>query len=208
VNAAARFISIIFHPLLLATYLFALFYFVLPSAWAPIPLANASTLLVMLLLITFVLPAINLYLFKALGIISSLELGKRKERRLPFIFIALIYCAVTYMITRFTPIYWDDNFLRFFLIIDALVIVSVLITFFYRASIHALALSGLVGIFLPLNKMTEDINVFYTTLGLIVLTGIVMSARLQLNAHSPREMLVGSLLGLATGFAGMVILFS
>jgi hypothetical protein len=208
VNAAARFISIIFHPLLLATYLFTLFYFVLPSAWAPIPLGNASTLLVMLLLITFVLPAINLYLFKALGIISSLELGKRKERRLPFIFIALIYCAVTYMITRFTPIYWDDNFMRFFLIIDALVIVSVLITFFYRASIHALALSGLVGIFLPLNKMTEDINVFYATLGLIVLTGVVMSARLQLNAHSPREMLVGSLLGLATGFAGMVILFS
>jgi hypothetical protein len=109
---------------------------------------------------------------------------------------------------RYTGIYWDDTFMRFFLIIDALVIVSALITLFYRASIHALALSGIVGIFLPLNKMAEDINVFYATLGLIVLTGIVMSARLQLNAHSPREILVGSLLGLATGFAGMVILFS
>jgi hypothetical protein len=208
VNAAARFISIVFHPLLLATYLFSLFYFILPSAWAPVPLSKASTLLVMLLLVTFVLPAINLYFFKAMGIVSSLELAKRKERRLPFVFIALIYCAVTYLMNRYTGIYWDDTFMRFFLIIDALVIVSALITLFYRASIHALALSGIVGIFLPLNKMAEDINVFYATLGLIVLTGIVMSARLQLNAHSPREILVGSLLGLATGFAGMVILFS
>lgn len=132
----------------------------------------------------------------------------RKERVLPFIFITLIYCTVTYLMVSQTGIYWKDNFMRFFLIIDGLVMVSLLITFFYRASVHAIALGGIVGIFLPLNKMTEGITIFYVTIGLIVIAGAVMSARLQLNAHTPREILVGSLLGLATGFAGMVFLFS
>jgi hypothetical protein len=208
VNAAARFVSVLFHPLFLATYLFGLFYFVLPSAWAPVPLSKSSTLLLMIFLVTFVLPVINIYFFKLLGTISSFQMQSRRERILPFIFIAAVYCAVTYMINRTTGIYWTDNFMRFFIIIDALVIVAALITFFYRASIHSLAMSGLVGIFLPLNKMSENIYVFYATLGLIVLAGITMSARLHLNAHSPREILVGSLLGVATGFGGMVILFS
>lgn len=162
----------------------------------------------MIFLVTFVLPAVNLYFFKILGTITSFHMESRRERILPFIFIAAVYCAVTYMINRTSGIYWTDNFMRFFLIVDALVIVSALITFVYRASIHALAISGIVGIFLPLNKMSENIEIFYVTLGLIIMAGIIMSARLQLNAHSPREILVGSLIGLATGFIGMVLLFS
>lgn len=164
-------------------------------------------MLLMLFLMTFVFPAINIYFFKTLGFIRSFQMETRRERVLPFVFITLIYCAVTYMISRM-GVYRTDNFLQFFFIIDALVIVSTLITCFYRASIHALAWSGIVGIFLPLNKMAETDGVFYATLALIVLAGLTMSARLKLDAHDPREILVGSLLGLATGFAGMVILFS
>lgn len=162
----------------------------------------------MLFLVTFLLPAINIYFFKVLGIISSFHMESRRERVMPFIFIAMIYGAVTYMMISRVGIYWTDYFMRFFFIIDALVLVSMLITFFYKASIHALALGGIVGIFLPLNKISQDANMLYVTLGLIVVTGVTMSARLQLNAHTPREVLVGGLLGLATGFAGMVILFS
>lgn len=207
-NAAARIVSYLFHPLCFATYLFGLFYFVLPSAWSPVPLSKATTMLSMLFLVTFLLPAINIYFFKVLGIISSFHMESRRERVMPFIFIAMIYGAVTYMMISRVGIYWTDYFMRFFFIIDALVLVSMLITFFYKASIHALALGGIVGIFLPLNKISQDANMLYVTLGLIVVTGVTMSARLQLNAHTPREVLVGGLLGLATGFAGMVILFS
>jgi hypothetical protein len=208
VKAAARVISFLFHPLFLTTYLYGAFYFVLPSAWSPVPLDKSMNMLLLIFLVTFVLPAINIYLFKMLGTISSLKMETRRERVMPFIFIAGVYCAVTYMIIRTTGIYWTDTFIRFLLIVDGLVIASMLITFFYKASIHSLAISGLVGIFLPLNKMSEQVYVFYATLGLIVVAGIVMSARLQLNAHTPREVLVGGLIGLAIGFAGMVMLFS
>jgi membrane-associated phospholipid phosphatase len=50
-------------------------------------------------------------------------------------------------------------------------------------------------------------TLFYVTLGGIVIAGLVMSSRLQLDAHSPREVMVGSIVGLATSVTGMLILF-
>jgi hypothetical protein len=207
VNTAARVISFIFHPLFLATYLFATFALILPTAWAPVPFDKFGHMLLLIFLVTFILPVINIYLFKILGNISSLQMYERKERILPFVFVSAVYCAVTYMIHKSTGIDWSDNFLKFLMIVDALVIVATLVTLFYKISVHSVAMCGLIGIVLPLNKISEEISIFYATLVVIVLAGIVMTCRLQLNAHSTREVLVGALLGLATGFAGVVILF-
>jgi membrane-associated phospholipid phosphatase len=41
----------------------------------------------------------------------------------------------------------------------------------------------------------------------VLLAGIIMSARLQLNVHTPREVMIGSVAGLATGIGGMFLLF-
>jgi hypothetical protein len=191
----------------MATYMFALFMFILPSALAPIPVQGFKAILIMLTLVTFVLPAFNIYMFKLLGTISSLHLANRKERILPFVFISVMYCATTYMFYAKVPLDATDNFFRFLVIIDALVVLGTLITFFYKVSIHSLALCGAIGILLPLNKMSEEIYIFYATLGAIVIAGVVMSARLYLQAHTLREVLLGGLLGLATAFAGMVLLF-
>lgn len=206
-NAVARIISFVFHPLFLTTYLFALFAIVLPSAWAPVSLDNFQKMMLLIFLVTFLLPAINIYLFKAMGNITSLQMHNRRERILPFVFISIVYCGVTYMIQVKTGIDWSDNFLKFLVIIDALVIIGTIITFFYKISIHSLAIAGIVGILLPLNRVSEEIPIFYATLVIIVVAGVVMSARLQLRAHSLREVVSGGLLGLAIGLGGMAILF-
>ena len=69
--------------------------------------------------------------------------------------------------------------------VDALVIVATLVTIFYKVSVHSMSIWGFIGIILPLNKVSEDGALFYPTLALIVLAGLVMTARLQLNAHTP-----------------------
>jgi hypothetical protein len=191
----------------MATYMFALFMFVLPSAWAPFPAEGFKSLLLMIALVTLVLPIINIYMFRMLGTISSVHMLHRKERVLPFIFIAVMYCATTYMFYEKFHLDFTDNFLRFLVVIDALVVLGTLITFFYKVSIHALSAGGAVGILLPLNKMSEEIYIFYATLGAIVLAGLIMSARLHLQAHTQREVLLGGLLGLATAVASMALLF-
>ena len=66
---------------------------------------------------------------------------------------------------------------------------------------------GGIGILLPLNKALETGELLYPTIGVIIAAGLVMWSRLFLNAHVPREILIGSLMGFVIGFGGMVVLF-
>jgi hypothetical protein len=60
---------------------------------------------------------------------------------------------------------------------------------------------------MPLTKITEVNSIFYPTLGVIVLAGIIMAARLEAGAHNLREVMWGAVLGLASGVSGMLLLF-
>ncbi len=132
---------------------------------------------------------------------------ERQERIIPFSFISILYVVITYLFYTRTRIGLNDNLLKFLIIIDALVLVGTIATFFYKVSVHGMGMCGLIGILLPLNKISEDGSLFYPTIAAIILAGVVMSARLQLNVHTPREVMVGGVLGFATSFALMFVLF-
>jgi len=206
VKVLARIVSILFHPLLLATYLFALFMLLFPVALEPLKSDGHRTFLLLIFCVTFVLPALNVGMFRMMGTIKTLEMKKRSERILPFIFITILYLAITYLFYS-KRIDIHHNLFKFLIIIDALVLIATITTFFYKVSVHSLAAWGMIGILIPLNKVLDDNVLFYPTLMCIVITGGVMSARLKLNAHTPREVMVGGALGFITGFVGMVILF-
>ena len=92
-------------------------------------------------------------------------------------------------------------------IITAMVVVTWAITFFYKISVHSLAVCGSLGILLPLNQATEQQVLLIPTVTIIVISGLVMSSRLLLDAHKPREVMYGGVVGFLIGFAGMIILF-
>ncbi|HEY0653220.1 MAG TPA: hypothetical protein VGD65_08825 [Chryseosolibacter sp.] len=191
----------------MATYLFALMAWVFPSALAPINLENQQTFILIIFLVTFLLPAINIGLFKVMGTIQSVTMVDRKERIIPFLFITAIYGIITYLFYSKTKMDLSDNFLRLMLVIDLLVLISTLCTFFFKISVHSVGIWGLVGMLVLLTKMTALNSLLYISLGLIVLAGIIMSARLQLGVHSSREVMWGSIVGLVTGVVGMLVLF-
>ena len=203
----ARIFSVIFHPLLLATYLFGLLAFTLPIALDPLKEEGYLNFIFLIFCVTFLFPALNVGIFKSFGSIRTLAMRDRQERILPFSFIAILYVVVTYLIYTRTRIDLNDNLLKFLVIIDALVVVAAVVTFFYKISVHSLGICGLVGILLPLNKISEVGALFYPTIAVIVLSGFVMSSRLQLNVHTPREVMMGGVLGFATSFVMMLILF-
>ena len=134
-------------------------------------------------------------------------MNDRRERIVPFSFIAILYIVVTYLFYTRTRIDFNDNLLKFLVIIDVLVLVATIVTFFYKVSVHSMGMWGLIGILLPLNKISEEGVLFYPTIIAILLAGIVMSSRLQLNAHTPREVMVGGVLGFSTSFVMMLVLF-
>lgn len=203
----ARIISVIFHPLLLATYLFGLLSMVLPAALDPLKEDGHLNFIFLIFCVTFLFPALNVGIFKTFGSVKTLAMKDRHERIIPFSFITILYIVVTYLFYTRTRIGFNDNLLKFLIIIDALVLVGTLVTYFYKVSVHSMGICGLVGILLPLNNISEDGALFYPTLAAIVIAGVVMSARLQLNAHTPREVMVGGVLGFTTGFGMMFFMF-
>ncbi|MBK5280242.1 MAG: phosphatase PAP2 family protein [Bacteroidia bacterium] len=154
-------------------------------------------------MMTFILPAINFLFFKVTGTIDNLAMPERKQRIIPFLFISILYCAVTFLF------HWKVNaaaVTNLLMTISAMVVISASITLFYKVSIHSAAIWGIVGILLPLYKSSSGLLLIPITI-LIIVAGMVMSSRLMLNAHTPREVLTGSLLGFGIGFGGVLILF-
>ncbi|MEZ4947205.1 MAG: hypothetical protein R2804_16830 [Cyclobacteriaceae bacterium] len=199
---AAKVISVVFHPLLMTTYLFLLLTYFLPVILQP---AQPSIWIILLIFVTtFALPAVNFLLLRLTGSIRDLSMPHRHQRILPFIFISAIYIFVTVMFYWKFPI---PNLLRLMIIVSALVVFATVVTFFYKISVHSLAMWGAVGMMLPMNKVSEIGSLLIPTAIVIVIAGMVMSARLALNAHTPREILIGSTSGFAIGFFGMIILF-
>ena len=197
----AKFISILFHPLLMTTYLFGAFSLFLPIIFQPI--RPSFGLLGIIFIMTFILPSINFLFFKVTDTIHNLAMPERKERTLPFLFVSVLYCVVTFLF------YWKVNIphvTSLLMIISALVLSSAFITVFYKVSIHSAAVWGIIGILLPFNKISNGL-LLIPTAALIVVAGLVMSSRLILNAHTPREVLAGSLLGFSIGFGGIVYIF-
>ncbi|MCA6368714.1 MAG: hypothetical protein IM631_22235 [Cytophagales bacterium] len=200
----AKFISVVFHPLLLTTYLVIILSYYFPSMLM-IRKENRMVIVGLVFVFTFVLPAVNLVMLRAFGNIQSLTLQSRRERILPFVFISLLYLLVTFLFYFKLP--FSANFNKLMMIISALVVVSLMITLFYKISIHSIAMGGGIGILLPLNQVTEQMSLLWPTAFTILVTGLVMSSRLVLDAHSPREVMYGGVVGFVVGFFGMIILF-
>jgi len=202
VRIAAKIISFVFHPLLMATYLIM----VIGKFFPTMLMIGPDHIWIITLFVfgfTFAIPAINLLLFRYLGSIQSLYFESRRERIMPFIFISLLYSAFAYLFYYKFP--FSSNFNRLMLIVAALVIVATVITFFYKVSVHSLAMGGLIGILFPLIRFSPTL--LLPTTFIVAMTGVVISSRLMLDAHTPRETLVGGVAGLLTGYCGMLLLF-
>jgi len=204
VKQVAKFISVVLHPLLLTTYLVIVLSYYFPSMLM-IRKENRMIIIGLVFVFTFVLPAVNLVMLRAFGTIQSLTLQSRKERILPFVFISIFYVLFTFLFYFKLP--FSANFEKLMMIVSALVVVSLLITLFYKISIHSIAMGGGIGILLPLNQVTEQMSLLWPTAFTILATGLVMSSRLLLDAHTPREVMYGSVVGFVVGFFGMIILF-
>lgn len=191
----------------MATYLCAILMVTYPPALDPVRSEIFVGFLLLIFLVTFLLPALNIFIFKIFGTISSIMMVERHDRIIPFVFITLFYLMMTGLFYWKFQIGFEDNVFRFLVIIDLLVIASTIITFFYKISVHSMGICGLLGMLIPLNRISEDHSLFYPTLGLLIVAGVVMSSRLQLNVHTTREVLMGGVIGFSISLLAMFYFF-
>jgi hypothetical protein len=190
----AKTISIIFHPLLMPVY-GMLIIFSAPTLFGYLPFNVKKFLFLIMLINNVLLPLSLLPFFIQRRIISSWTLRERKERYFPMIVTTLLYAATSYMIFRFSIPAFLKSYIFAILFLS---IIVTLVNFWWKISLHSAGVGAIIGLVLILYlKMLTPLEWYLITT--VIIGGFILSSRLFLNLHSPRQVWIG----LFAGFSGL-----
>jgi membrane-associated phospholipid phosphatase len=195
----ALLVSILFHPLLIPTLIFVFLLFGVPDVSAS-QYFNRWIILSLVFLTTFFIPMLSIWTMKLTGNITSLQLMDKEERVFPFSMVSLFFVISTYLFHIKFDL--EPVFILAMTSITICIILLASITFFWKISAHMTGISGFLAIIIVLAFKNPSINLVNFLLFATVSSGLIGSARLYLNAHTPLEVLGGFILGFSVCFWG------
>jgi hypothetical protein len=186
----AKIISIIFHPLLMSVY-GILIIFSAPTPIGYLPVTVKKLLLLITLINNVLLPLSLIPYFRYRNIITSWTVEARKERMLPLLTTSFFYSVTAFISFKFNI----PPFIKSFIFSATFLAICVtIISLWWKISIHSVGAGALTALVIVLSvKMYTPLTWFL--LGVILVSGLVLSSRLWLNSHSPKEVWFGLLLG-------------
>ena len=204
-KVVAKGISILFHPLFLPLYALPLYFSIENYQNLILHQANfnfLNTIYSVMALVGVLFPLLSMYVMIRTGLLSDFNAYNKNERK-PVFFIVLLYYLMVYFMFRS----WNSNLYH---LLDPLLsflsggiyllIICFIINFKWKISLHSTSVSALSAAFLAFSlTMTNIENPIYLAalnLILLIIMGLVSSARLVLKAHQPHEVYMG----LVTGF--------
>jgi membrane-associated phospholipid phosphatase len=202
-KSVAVFTSWLLHPLLMPTYLFILLQAFVPGALTPMDRSISYYLLLLIFITTCIIPVLSLLGLRGAASISNIRLEKRKERLLPFIFITVFYIVTAYMFNlrlNLNPILQ-----AIFLSISLVVLILTLLTFFWKISIHSAGVGGTTAVFLALSYFFPEDGLYRPVCLMVLISGITLTSRLKLNAHTPMEIYAGFCTGFIIVFSMLIL---
>jgi len=184
------FFSYIFHPIFIPAYA-AVYYFFYTNSYYSNP--EKYFALIQIGVMTVVLPVLFFFALRGAGLVDSIMFAKISQRKIPLV----IQCFLIILLLRKSISLDHFPELHFFFLGGLLSTLLALILLFFRikASLHTLAISTLT-IFiigLSIHNQTRNINGIAF---LVLMNGFVSSSRLEMKAHTPKEVLIGFLLGI------------
>ena len=189
------------------TFVFGVLLFQVPSVLG-VDVFSATlrlSLLVLIFIGTFGVPALLIYYLYRSGYVQTLHLTTLADRRLPFFLTALIYTFLTFLFAfRMELISTVAPEIAVLLGSITLSILLVgLISLYWQISAHSVGMSGVVGIIAGIMLKFSQTDLFFPLLLSVLLTGCVGSARLRLNAHTPAQIGAGVVLGLCVSLVAV-----
>jgi len=212
-------ISFIFHPLLIVTYMLVLLLLVNPYQFGVYSIFEQWKFVLLVFLSTFVMPAFAVFMMKSLGMVKSMQLHDRHERIGPYIITGIFYL---WMFINFKS---NPLIPKPFTIAMLGATIALFTAFFFnnftKISAHAVGMGGLAGmavintIYFNFDTFTLNLGWFgvfeistnFVMMAVIVLAGIVSTARLLLKAHTEKQLYGGLLAGFAAQFVALAFLY-
>jgi hypothetical protein len=201
-NTVARVISYLFHPLFMPLYFLLLllnmnvfFSLVLPFHFKLI-LAGLITMT------TILLPMLVFFFLYRKKLVRSVFLETREERIYPILVLAIFYYLTYYLLKG---VHLSAIFSYYMLGATFLAILALILTFYLKISLHMLGIGGVVGMITGM-AINFSMDLTGMILPILVLAGIIGTARLKLNTHKPSEIYSGFLVGVVIMFVLFFVL--
>jgi membrane-associated phospholipid phosphatase len=227
----AQVLSVLLHPLLMPTLLYAILLYFSPAVIGASGgnLQWRFSLMGVIFVTTFVIPVISVVLltrtrslaraelekseqpsdtyqpdYTEKGTFLQLEMQDKKDRFVPFLSTTVFYTVITYMF--FKQLHASYAMVVVLGAITFSIALVTLITYFWKISAHSVGISGVVGFLFAFYYKFAEQPLFYPILVVILMAGLLMSARLALNTHNPAQVLMGALLGFCISFGAIYFL--
>jgi hypothetical protein len=203
----SKVVSILFHPIFMPLYtLFLIFHSdgIINSYFSGLSVYSGqdqrSRIYLVFFITTVLMPTVSFYILKRNKLVSSFSMPHRHERFFPYL-TTVVYYMILYYLLR------SNKFPIVFLTATLGTIVVVLLIMFinmrFKISSHAAGIGGVVAVYAVLIKHSWIMHSTGILALLVLLAGVVSTARLSLNAHRVSEIYTGLLLGFFIEFLFM-----
>ena len=214
-------ISVVFHPLLVPSYMLVLLLLINPYLFGVSKLWDESAKMLMLLvfLYTFFIPAVSIMVMYFLGMVQDVQAREREDRIGPYLCTGMLDLWVYYNFSQQGQL--PPAYVSFMLGVVLALFLSFIINIFSKISAHAVGMGGLIGMVIIsmiwfsygsftvqwLNGLSLEVSMLHLLMIVLVIAGAVGTARLFLKAHQPADVYGGYFIGFVTQFFAFAYVF-
>ena len=197
-------LSVVFHPLLLLTYIYFILYTSNHFIFGGLTSLQFRLLGIYIFILTFAMPFISVLLMRALGFVSDIRMPTTQDRIGPYISVGVFYI--------WTYLNMSDNIqvppvFRVFVLGATIALgIAFFVNVFSKISMHAVGMGGFVAMLLLIHLYYSTTNISGLLLGGIVVAGAVGTARLLLKAHEANDVFGGYMVGFVCQFLAFRLL--
>lgn len=195
VKYIGNFISYIFHPLFIPTYFLLYLIQNIPYEFAGITPWQLQLRVFSVFWLTAFFPAFSVFLLWKLKFSDSIYLRTQKERIIPYVITMFFYWWMYYLSRHFNDQPLALKYFYFGIFIASAI--GLVINNFIKVSLHGIGVGGMLMAIILAGMMYPIQNIFWVSIA-IVITSLVMSARMVVSNHTNKELWIGLMVGAAT----------
>ncbi|MCB2219801.1 MAG: hypothetical protein KQI35_05340 [Bacteroidetes bacterium] len=188
----AKIISVLLQPLLIPSYTLLVIFNLNNYIALIIPPQYRQIILGIVVVTTFLFPALFILILYRRRVIKTLHMDQREERIIPLLITSIFFFLAYNLIRR---IQLDEVYLRMFLGSFLSVVMALIISLFWKISMHMMGVGGFVGALIGVSQVIP-VDLALWVMITVFLSGMTGFARLKLKAHTPMQVYAGFLGGM------------
>jgi len=210
----AQVISMVFHPVFVLSYAYLLLAYFNPFLFGEVSTDRVFALngqqakgiwFINIVLFSSIVPIVGVLIMWGLGMVNSLALATRDERKIPYILAGMFYMALVASNNYNTSLPLEIK--AFCLGATIALFLAFFINLFSKISMHTVGMGSFLGMVVIITAQSYHGSEYLFIFALLV-AGLVGTSRMLIGAHNPADVYGGYLVGFLPQFIALDYMFN